>query len=94
MNDAIQVVQIEKADKTLWDEFIYSATEGNIFQTFEWAEVMKKAGCGKVNCLAVKKHDEIIAGILLMTTTFKGQVIPFVSSSMSRECPIIKDKKK
>lgn len=93
MNDAIQVVQIEKTNKTLWDEFINSATEGNIFQTFEWAEVMKKAAYGQANCLAMKKNDEIIAGILLMTTTFKGKIIPFISSSVSREGPIIKDKK-
>lgn len=51
MNDAIQVVQIEKTNKTLWDEFIHSATEGNIFQTFEWAEVMKKAGYGQTLAL-------------------------------------------
>lgn len=42
----------------------------------------------------MKKNDEIIADILLMTTTFKGEIIPFFSSSMSREVPIIKDKKR
>lgn len=93
MSDAIEVAQIEKTYKSLWNEFVCSATEGNIFQTFEWAEVMKKAGYGEATCLVMKKNDEIIAGILLMTRTYKGRIMPFISSSESREGPIIKDGK-
>jgi len=41
----------------------------------------------------MKKDDEIIADILLITTTFKSKIIPFISSSLSREGPVIKDVK-
>jgi lipid II:glycine glycyltransferase (peptidoglycan interpeptide bridge formation enzyme) len=67
MNDDMQVVQITETDKTLWNKFVNSATEGNIFQTFKWAHVMKKAGYGQTTCLVMKKNDKIVAEIVLST---------------------------
>lgn len=94
VSDNIQVVQIGKANKFRWDEFVNGSTDGNIFQTFEWAEVMKNVGYGQqVTCLVMSDNGEIIAGILLTTETFKGEILPFFSSSISREGPIIRDEK-
>jgi len=87
MNDAIQVVQIEKTNKALWDEFIHSATEGNIFQTFEWDRsivLLHKARALNINYKIVEffqKGNENMLEIDKKTFVFKNKEIWFA------DCP-------
>jgi lipid II:glycine glycyltransferase (peptidoglycan interpeptide bridge formation enzyme) len=61
-----KIIEIDKPDYTLWDEFVVNSTQGTFFHTSKWSDIIADVFERQSRIVLCLKNDQPVAGMSLL----------------------------